>query len=247
MDLIRSAGVDGGSVISAGLGLVDLADRVPMYEATLAPGHPDSVLALAPGIPPKVLRREWWRALTDAGVLGQDSRKRLADLADPASESGVVVAVGRDYLDAVAPDLQSLVERVGDPQRVMLFAAGDPLGDLQESWVRVPGALRLALGGSLASTSVRAAAVAVAEVGQTLTVERARAVVDELMAVSGSLPAFKRERRSDEAVEEWLIEHLTRLPGASKTTALRTFRAEGNACEQKRFGRIFANAKEMVG
>ena len=70
----------GVSVISAGLGLVGIHDEVPMYEATLAARHPDSVLATSDAADPSHVRRQWWDELTRAEVLRRRGPQRLAEL-----------------------------------------------------------------------------------------------------------------------------------------------------------------------
>ncbi len=235
------------SVVSAGLGLVGLHDEVPHYGATFAAGHPDSVLnALDSGTNHQV-RQHWWDGLTRSGVLGRHHPRRLADLAEHGSDASVMVCIGRSYLEAVAADLADLVKRLGDPERVMIFAAGTPLAGLEECWVPAPGRLRLALGGSLSSTSVRAAMAVLAE-GSPLppNVHSARSILGTLAARAGELPSFDRRRQCDDVIVEWILDHLEEAPNTNKSAALRRFRDCGNACEQARFGRLFDDARQPL-
>ena len=129
----------------------------------------------------------------------------------------------------------------------MVFASGTPLAGLERCWITVPGRLRLALGGSLSSTTLRAAIAVLTELGTVPPdVGRARSIVGTLAATAGELPSFDRRRQCDDMILEWILDHLAEAPNATKTTALRCFRAEGNACEQARFGRLFDDAREMV-
>lgn len=250
MDLASRAALVGQtsvSVVSAGLGLVDLNDKVPKYGATLATDHPDSVLACLSSSAPSQVRRQWWEELTGADVLGRHGPRRLVELDEHGSDTGVLVCLGRSYLDAVATDLISLVERLGDPGRVMVFASGPPRAGLEECWVPVAGSLRLILGGSLSSTNLRSAMAVLAELGASpASVDRARRIVAELTATSGDLPSFDRRRQSDESILDWILDHLAKDQHATKTPALRCFRDEGNACEQARFGRLFERARESA-
>lgn len=235
------------SVVSAGLGLVGLHDEVPMYSATLAAGHPDSVLTVSGAATRSAVRRQWWDALTRAAILGHRRPRRLIDLVKGDSSACVMVCAGRNYLDAVAVDLVALVERVADPRQVMVFASGAPLAGLEKSWVGVPGSMRLALGGSSSSTSPRAAMAVLAELdGTPPNTDRARSIVGALAATVGELPSFNRRRHRDKAISEWILDYLTDAPNGNKTGALRRFRDEGNACEQARFGRLFDEARELV-
>ena len=243
----ESAGPIRVSVVSAGLGLVGVRDRVPMYSATLAGRHPDSVLAASGSAAHSQVRRQWWDGLTHAAVLGHHRPLRLVDLAEHETNASVMVCIGRSYLDAVAVDLAALVERLGDPERVMVFASGRPLAGLEGCWITVPGSLRLTLGGSRSSTSPRAAMAVLAELGTSPpTAEKARTIVDTLAATAGELPSFDRRRQCDDAILEWILDYLAEAPNGSRTAALRRFRDEGNACEQARFGRLFDDAREIL-
>ena len=235
------------SIVSAGLGLVRVHDKVPKYGATLAAGHPDSVLACSSSAPPSKVRRHWWEELTRADVLGGHDPRRLVDLDEHGSDAGVLVCLGRSYLDAVTTDLISLVERLGSPERVMVFASGSPRAGLEECWVPVSGSLRLILGGSLSSTNLRSAVAVLSELGDSpASVDKARRIVGELTAAAGDLPSFDRRRQSDESILDWIVDHLANEPHATKTAALRCFRDAGNACEQARFGRLFEQARELA-
>lgn len=235
------------SVVSAGLGLVGLQEQVPMYSATLASRHPDSVLATSDTVALSQVRRQWWHGMTRAEVLGHRLPRRLADLAEAGSDASVIVCLGRNYLDAVATDLKALAERLVDPERVTVFASGAPLAGLEKSWVTVPASLRLTLGGSLSSTSLRTAMAVLAQLGTSPpNVGGSRSIVSALSATAGELPSFDRRRQSDAMISEWILDHLAEAPSGSKTTALRHFREAGNACEQARFGRLFDDAREVV-
>ena len=243
----ESAGRTRVSVVSAGLGLVGIHDGVPMYGATLAARHPDSVLGASGSAAPSQVRQQWWDGLTRAAILGLHRPSRLVDLAENEANASVMVCIGRSYLDAVAVDLAALVERLGDPERVMVFASGVPLAGLEECWVPVPGSLRLALGGSLSSTSTRAAIAVLAELGTSPpSTERARSIVGALAATAGELPSFDRRRQCDDVILGWILDYLAEVPNGRKTAALRRFRDEGNACEQARFGRLFDDAREIL-
>lgn len=241
------AGATRVSVVSAGLGLVGIHDELPMYSATFAAGHSDSVLAASGSAAHSQMRQQWWDGLTRAAVLGHHRPGRLVDLAEQEPDASVMVCTGRSYLDAVAGDLTALVERLGDPERVMVFASGAPLAGLERCWVTVPGNLRLTLGGSLSSTSPRAAMAVLAELGTSPpSADRARSIVGKLAAATGALPSFDRRRQGDDMILEWILDYLAEVPNGNKTAALRRFRDEGNACEQARFGRLFDHAGEMV-
>ena len=232
------------SVISAGLGLIGIDDEVPVYGATFTNGHPDSVAQ--DGAPPN-FRRRWWNELATVEQLGFGGPRRLADIATPGADDGVIVCVGRDYLHAVVEDMLELSKQMMDPGRLVIFAAGKPVVGLEDHWVQVPGALRLVLGGSLASTSVHTARAFVHQATTApLEVGNARRLVATLGAGGGDLPKFDRRRASDHEVVDWIVDHISAEPNSNKSLALRAFRDLGFACEQQRFGRLFSKAQDAA-
>ncbi len=235
------------SVVSAGLGLIGIEDKVPMYGATFAARHPDSVLATMSAVVHSQGRRQWWEELTRAEILGRRGPQRVVEIEECGSDTSVMVCLGRNYLEAVAADLEALIERLGDPQKVMVFASGAPLPGLEESWVPVSGGLRLILGGTSSSTTLRSAKAVLEELGElSPTVDEARVIVARLAAEAGDLPSFDRRRQGDDMILNWILDHLTENPNAAKTTALRHFRDGGLACEQARFGRLFDKARQIA-
>ena len=84
-------------VVSAGLGMVSVEDRVPAYSATVAGRKADSVLKKLPGSP---TAGSWWRALAGAGSL---ARMIAASAASP-----VLLALPGSYLKMVESDLLGL-------------------------------------------------------------------------------------------------------------------------------------------
>lgn len=232
------------SVISAGLGLVDVRLEIPTYGATFAAGHPDSVNSVWPFADQAEVRRTWWKELTSIDVLGIGQARRIAHLAADVDRTAVAVCVGRNYLDAAVADLCALGDRAGTGTQLLVFGSGAPMPGLEQYWIEVPGALRLALGGSLASTSVRTVRAVIDDAqGSVLTADVARASVSRLAAGVGPLPRHDRRRLDDGLILKWIVRCIENDPACTKTVALRKFRDAGNACEQARFGRLFAEVR----
>lgn len=227
-------------VLSAGLGLVHVDDIIPAYAATLTSGHPDSVVE-GVRIGSRAARRTWWAALGAwSGPSEKGRPRRLSDLAATPGVS-VLVCAGPDYLEAAAEDLASAYTLLGT-ERLLILGSKEPPPGLSDSWLRIPGQLRLRLGGSMSSTGVRAARAVVEELAPTgpIHARPAGELVASWLASTDALPRFERKRLSDEEIEDWILADAVEHPdAANRSTALRRLRDEGRACEQARFGRLY--------
>ncbi len=228
-------------VLSAGLGLINLDDQIPAYGATFASGQEDSVVVKSDGAPASEVRRRWWSALASwQGPVGPGRPRRIADLAADRAAS-IVVCAGPDYLAAIRPELVDTLNVLGG-ERLLLFGSGAPETGLEGAWVRVPGQLRLRFGGSMSSTSVRAASAVIDEIAESgvLSGDQARSLVVSWCDATAPLPRPERKRLSDLDVALWIVSDSKAHPGsANKSSSLRRFRDDGLACEQARFGRLF--------
>ncbi len=230
-------------VLSAGLGLIDVTEFIPNYSATLVSGDPDSVARGWNDRRPSEVRREWWSALSQWPGPANGGPRTLAEVTAEQSGAQVLLCGGRDYVDAVADDLRSLQSAQEGEGALMIFASGSPLPGLHDAWVRVPGRLRLALGGSQTSTTVRTAtAVIESLLPHRLNPPAARSATAAFARTTPPLPVFARRRMSDAEIVNWVRDHRSDHSGVTKSTALRVFRDEGLACEQGRFGRLFEDS-----
>lgn len=233
-------------VISAGVGLVSLSANVCAYGATLGTRHPDSVVDCVVGSPTtSQQRRRWWAALAGRRGPGRDGDPRtLASLASRDSDASFVVCAGPNYLDAVADDLVAAQGNLDSTGRLLVFGSGRPVSGLETSWIAAPGRLRTFLGGSMASSAVRAASEVIGEIGPEgpLEATRARQLIHRLVESSDPLPVHERKRLDDDEILGWVRAHVLGHGDTTKSVALRDFRGAGMACEQSRFGRLFEMA-----
>lgn len=229
--------------VSAGLGLVHGDDVVPAYAATFASRHPDSVVWSGRSTPGDQ-RRAWWTELAAwTGPGGGRRPRRLADLA-ATPDSRMLVCIGPDYVDAASDDLRAAHKILGDERLVVVGSSKAPPG-VSDVWVRCPGKLRMRFGGSMASTGVRTARALIEQLEPSgrLNARAARDLVESWVTKAPSLPVADRPRLSDEELVAWIVADTAAHPdAATKSAALRRLRADGLACEQSRFGRIFARA-----
>lgn len=234
--------------LSAGFGLVRSNDLVASYDATLTPGSPDSVSRPDDRVSPKTMRRRWWRELSSwRGPSDSAAPRSIAELAGASPGGAIVVSAGSDYLDAAMDDLVDASRRLCSPERLLVLGSGYcPAEQLGESWVSLPAKLRTVVGGSLGSLSVRAAERILQDGGVDVTAGSARRVIERLAAGAPDIVTVERRRMSDDEVADWIAGELATDGALTKTVALRRLRERGFACEQTRFGQLFAEVSEVL-
>lgn len=221
------------AVVSAGLGLVMAGQCRAPYSATFSPGHEDSVpeAGTADG------RRRWWTALEgDAALQSVVAKAGLT-----------IVVLPNRYLEVVTPDL--LASRA---DQLLVFAAtasSDLVAHLGPRLVRLESRMVRNL-----ATNVGALAPAAARhllIPTDAPWEPSRLQSAAKAMVSDAAPPLYpvRRRQTEDQVRNWLeaLAATSALP-ASATAALRQFRDDGRAYEQKRFHRLYhAVVSDLAG
>lgn len=217
-------------VMSAGAGLSAVDRRVQPYAATFNPRHDDSI----PGAATREGRRTWWQ------LLGGDASLRAL-----RGESGPVVFILPDsYLNVAGEDVCFLHDQL-PPGQCIVFGSRPTRSlakRLKAGWVQLDARMTRVLRCNVSALAPSALLYCLEGLGEgaVFTVEHARRRL--ATACAEDTPALypKRVRRTPEQVSEWLVEELGGgdAPG-SATAALRRFRAQGFAFEQKRFHRLF--------
>ncbi len=217
-------------VMSAGYGLIASNKLIKPYSATFASGVADSVWrGPSDGARPETLRR-WWNSLKHDVALDDLHPIREAD--------ALVIAVGADYLTALEADLQRVFRDDVRGDRVSVISAGTR-GD-EPPLLPVSGRFRVAVGGTDAALNARLLAFLARDAGAHQFQRSAMAAALNQMAAalpSGTRRAGKAAADAEIAVR--IHELRQRLPGISRTSALRQLRAAGIACEQSRFASIW--------
>jgi hypothetical protein len=218
------------SVVSAGLGLASWNDSAPAYDITFSASSPDAV----PGGGTSAGRAAWWRELG-----GHDAILRA--LVDGGHDSLVLVLPG-GYLDAVAPAIPALSERLGEGNITVLGCSASAFSRalIGPWWLRAdPGRLR-SVGGTVANSPLVALLHILdsAPSLEPLTLAMATARLQQLPVGVEVYP--RREHRGRGHAGSWISERLIE-PDApvSASDALRRYRAAGFACEQKAFHELF--------
>lgn len=225
VDAASAVGYDARVVVaSAGLGLRSWDHMAPAYAATFAPGHEDSVGTTTDQ------SRDWWAAI---GAVAPGTA--------PVLGGPMMWVLSQSYGRVIAADLLAH----SNPTDLLVFGGSD---DVPAS-VRIPAnkALRRPLGGTATSLNLKTAIRWLKLSGTdgafaTSTRERWNSWV----ARTEHRESYDRQRMTDAAVVDFVQALRRSDPYLSKTRALRLLRQAGLACEQRRFGVLFAQAQVGV-
>jgi len=229
-------------VASAGYGLVRANAQIRPYSATFTTSAPDSVWRPSDGDRRATLRA-WWGGLQALPVLAADTPRSLTELAGLSQHSAILVIASPAYVIAMADDLAGARERLADPQRLIVISRRHESlpGWLALHVVPSEAPLSRVLGGSRGSLHARTARRILREVA-TLPLRADLLIPHYARLVSeGRTPsAPARLQISDEDVRGFIGGAMVINEGLSRTAALRRLRETGQACEQRRFARLFA-------
>lgn len=223
-------------VVSAGLGLAAFDTPAPGYDITFTAGSPDIIPegASAPA------RATWWSALAGPAALERAQRSGPFDV--------VLVALPEAYLEAVAPSLVGLITTLG-VEHVSVFASRlSPFArqHLSKCWVKVTADQTTTLRGNAGQSALSALLHAL----QTLPADApmTRPTIHHLLSqlTPRDTPLYpKRERLGCAHATAWIASAVASTsPSLSASEALRRYRDEGFAYEQKAFHRLFAEVAE---
>jgi hypothetical protein len=210
----QAAGLDTDLwVLSAGLGLVPATVSAPAYAASFTRG-PDEVAQSAAG------RRLWWEAAKERSHSFKSLQQQYEQ---------VLVVLAPTYLDVVAKDLQDLL--ASDAAAVVTSRSGHA--------VYSSAGLRSALKASAMTLNARAAKMVLdLAKGDPIGSAAVRGRWYDWSSAHVASPSPSRRPASDHEVMDFIKSNLS---GArtSRTALLLSLRAQGRACEQSRFQRLY--------
>ena len=221
-------------VVSAGLGLSTLDSPGVGYGATFSPRMDDSVRRFAGGKPD--VSAAWWFGLRENGI-GEPLPHNLGEV--------VIFACSEHYQLAVSGDLLDLGK---NGHTVIVVSGSSPIPRLSGArgifHIETGQWIRMVLGGSTPNVGIRFTSHLI-KTGLWSSPENARLALKALQREYEStrthkLPTFDRIQRSDDEIRQWIHQKVVNTTvTVTKSSLLTQFRAEGFACEQKRFGQLF--------
>lgn len=221
-------------VVSAGYGLIDINARLSPYGAAFSTGKPDSV---SRGTSVTARNADWWTRLSAWRLKGDNSPRSITELASANPDAIIIVACSEVYLKAIRADLESAATKASQ-----LFVIS-PAGSC-DAGHRVPCDARLqtSLGGSRMSMNNRALKHLLdSSATHAFQPQKIDDVFHSTLA-EGEIVSHSRSPLTDDEVHEFIRRQREEAGEArlTKSVALRSLRESGKACEQKRFGRLWA-------
>lgn len=226
-------------IVSAGLGLVQDTDCIPGYEATFSTNQLDSIPSHQEG------SSVWFENI--GGI------RRFKEYFEQQSASLLIVVLSQPYLKAIQSCLQWYIEHFGTEYLIVLSTESTKRAfpELHKSWIVLNEKMVHETGGVVGTLN---ASVLLWYVSQMIGEPISKASMKEHIALlsekTASMESLIQKNRTPQTIEQvkqwisrWVQQSLRKNHSIAKTRALREYRQEGFACEQKKFGRLFAEVK----
>lgn len=241
-------------VVSAGYGLISSEDQIHSYSATFTPGNENSVTnGEKDSINRNKLLKQWWDEISRFSLLSSSNPRKISHLIRENPDDYFLIVASADYLSAIEDDLLTGISALSSPNNIVIISSKSfSNAKLQNNIILtdarlqcngncaencedhlIPRGVRGAIGASLAATIIERAR----EDGFNAHI--LKQFVEKRIKESPDLVGFNRTRLEDDEVRQFIIQGLKESSLASCTHLLRKLRADGLACEQKRFKSIY--------
>lgn len=235
-------------IASAGYGLVAMDTPLKPYSATFSSDHPDSIAKKTTSDDRGSVYQHWWKVMSQADNLRTGEPRTITEIAADSPNAPLLVIASENYLLAIIDDLQTALSQLNNSDLLSIFSAGcKSLNGLADHLVPYDARMQHAVGGALRSLNVRVAQMALADCRRSLpTISALRQKYSRLSRQQPELQKFDRQPMTDTEVRSYIARELKRNPDVSHTPLLRKLRDGGQACEQKRFGKMFREVREHL-
>lgn len=235
-------------VISAGLGVLRVEDRVPSYSLTIARGVPDSILPLIDG---KIGPSEWWQALIGTSRHHVGLTDALSQTVD--DDELILLALPSSYLAMVEREFHSMPERM--LARTRIFTAPsfrfreerlNPLVMPYDARLDGPGSPMQGTATDFSARAMRHFSTCVLLDKQVGSAREHAAAVSHRLAKWVTADRPIRTRQPDDALMDTMRAHWG-IAGGSAAQMLRWIRRDlGLACEQGRMRHLYLLVREEM-
>lgn len=233
-------------VLSAGFGFISSHDEICSYDATFSPGGTNSVSRFASTTDSLSDNITWWNQLH--ANRNCKYRYDLTSMVKEHKQDFFCISASPQYLKVILPELLTLVEdKYLTAENTIIISSKIELPQiLKPLHILATEDFCELLQGSRISLNIRLARYLIEKIDtRDEFSKQVKGEYQKLKQASKPAKKFDRQKMSDGEVSNYINRKLKSAPDkASATTLLATFRNEGFACEQKRFGKIFKQTQE---
>ena len=134
---------------------------------------------------------------------------------------------------------------LNDPEKLIIVStSAEHLGELEENKLPCDARMQTVVNGSRISLNARVGRKVLIEAGRwPLNISLLKDRYSRLIAKQPDIHRYERCPMSDTEIIQYIKAAIKQTPDLTATRTLREFRDKGNACEQKRFGKLFREVK----
>lgn len=231
-------------ICSAGYGLIRQETPIKPYRATFTRGEGDYIASGL--VENESTLHDWWAGVCAYRLSTLNGAPRtLSALAAAFPRTPMLVALSADYLKAVTEDLVGVVARPYFREHLSIISCGtSPNRSVwKQHLLPCDASLAGTLGGTLTSLNARVARRLLQSANRKdITVDK---LAELSLAIDRGAPRLAPPgvAKCDSEVEAFIRAQLAKVPTTSKTRLLQRFRGNGQACEQRRFGKIYSRVR----
>jgi len=221
-------------IVSAGYGLIHHSDSIVSYAATFSRLHPDSV-----SVETLFSTSDWWNQSCKYNITGR-SVKTISDVVKEDRTVPIIVALSKNYLDAVYKDLCNARSNLESSNLLSIVSVGSTKdGELLKNFLPCDTRMEKVIGWGRSSLNTRILSELVKKC-DVFDFESLCSSIDRLQENQTPATYPVRERLTDAEVLDFIT---TNLRGTqSFTSILKRLRDSGRACEYQRFKSLYNRA-----
>jgi hypothetical protein len=157
----------------------------------------------------------------------------------------MLVVASENYLKAISGDLSGAACELADPDLLTIVSSGTKqLNGLSEHLLPCDARFQAMVSGARRSLNTRLASKIVSESRALPRRSTLTRRFQKLLSEQPELPKYDRSPMTDMEVRRFILSAFNREAAPRHTPLLRQLRAEGKACEQSRFRRLFEKIQE---
>ncbi len=231
-------------VVSAGYGLISADHDVTTYNATFNSNDENSVSQFVSEGSLADKNIIWWNSINKNNLLIPNSVGPMEKLYEDNPSDVFFIAVPPTYLKVLEPELSLLATKgVIHKDNTFIFSSKQSIKpSLDNLFYQAKDDLCSYLGGSRISLNIRLTSYIIKKISLTKNISaQVKTLYHDVLNNAPPAERFSRQKMTDEDISNFINQEIKHknINDMSATKLLRTLRNNGQACEQKRFGKLY--------